>query len=89
MKPVKARWVAVAALAVISTVVSAKAETLKNIVLVHGAWVDASGWKAVYEHLIGKGFNVTMVQGARNLSLVMTLLQQSEFLTFKTAPHFS
>ena len=62
MKHVKARWAAVAALAVMSTVVSARAEPLKNIVLVHGAWVDASGWKAVYEHLIGKGFNVTMVQ---------------------------
>ena len=23
----------------------------KNIVLVHGAWVDGSGWKAVYEAL--------------------------------------
>ncbi len=62
MKPVKARWAAVAALAIILTAPSAGAETLKNIVLVHGAWVDASGWKAVYEHLIGKGFNVTMVQ---------------------------
>ena len=34
----------------------------KNIVLVHGAWVDASGWKPVYEILTKKGFNVTMVQ---------------------------
>jgi len=62
MKRFKASHVIVAALAVISTVASARAETIKNIVLVHGAWVDASGWKAVYEHLIGKGFNVTMVQ---------------------------
>ncbi len=52
----------VTALAVISPVTAASAETLKNIVLVHGAWVDASGWKAVCEHLINKGFNVTMVQ---------------------------
>ncbi len=62
MKRLKASLVIVAALAVISTVTSANAEMLKNIVLVHGAWVDASGWKAVYEHLIGKGFKVTMVQ---------------------------
>jgi pimeloyl-ACP methyl ester carboxylesterase len=34
----------------------------KNIVLVHGAWVDASGWKPVYEILTKEGFNVTMVQ---------------------------
>ena len=30
--------------------------------LVHGAWVDASGWNAVYEILINDGFNVPMVQ---------------------------
>jgi hypothetical protein len=27
------------------------AASLKNIVLVHGAWVDGSGWKPVYEIL--------------------------------------
>ena len=40
----------------------AHAEPVKNIVLVHGAWVDASGWKPVYEILSKEGFNVTMVQ---------------------------
>ncbi|MEJ0043955.1 MAG: alpha/beta hydrolase [Rhizomicrobium sp.] len=30
--------------------------------LVHGAWVDASGWKRVYEILVKDGFHVTMVQ---------------------------
>lgn len=35
---------------------------VKNIVLVHGAWVDASGWKAVYEILADDGYNVTLVQ---------------------------
>ena len=29
---------------------------VKNIVLVHGAWVDASGWKPVYEILIKDGY---------------------------------
>ena len=38
------------------------ADPLKNIVLVHGAWVDASGWKPVYEILSKDGFHVTMVQ---------------------------
>ena len=28
----------------------------------HGAWVDASGWKPVYEMLTEDGFLVTMVQ---------------------------
>src|SRR5262245_60250046 len=46
----------------ISTVVPAHADEVRNIVLVHGAWVDASGWKPVRDILVAKGFNVTMVQ---------------------------
>lgn len=53
---------AIAAALVISTAVPASAEPLKNIVLVHGAWVDASGWKPVYEILTKEGFHVSMVQ---------------------------
>jgi len=34
---------------------------IKNIVLVHGAWADGSGWEAVHQILTGKGFNVTIV----------------------------
>lgn len=41
---------------------AAHAEPLKNIVLVHGAWVDASGWKPVADILTAQGFAVTMVQ---------------------------
>lgn len=40
----------------------AAADPVENIVLVHGAWVDASGWKSVYDILDGQGFKVTMVQ---------------------------
>jgi pimeloyl-ACP methyl ester carboxylesterase len=35
---------------------------VRNIVLVHGAWADGSGWKSVYEILVKDGFNVSMVQ---------------------------
>ncbi len=35
---------------------------IRNIVLVHGAWADGSGWKAVYDVLIKDGFNVSIVQ---------------------------
>jgi len=45
-----------------SAVVPAGAGEVKNIVLVHGAWVDASGWKPVRDILVAKGFKVTMVQ---------------------------
>src|SRR5262245_65340059 len=62
MKRLKARLAFTAAIALFSTVAPAIAEPLKNIVLVHGAWVDASGWKPVYEILTKEGFHVTMVQ---------------------------
>jgi len=35
---------------------------VKNIVLVHGAFADGSGWKALYHLLTGKGYQVTIVQ---------------------------
>lgn len=35
---------------------------IKNIVLVHGAFVDGSGWKPVYNILIKAGYHVTIVQ---------------------------
>jgi pimeloyl-ACP methyl ester carboxylesterase len=35
---------------------------IHNIVLVHGAWADGSGWRGVYEILVKHGYNVTMVQ---------------------------
>jgi pimeloyl-ACP methyl ester carboxylesterase len=34
----------------------------RNIVLVHGAWADGSGWRGVYDILAKDGYNVTMVQ---------------------------
>jgi pimeloyl-ACP methyl ester carboxylesterase len=33
-----------------------------NIVLVHGAWVDGSGWQPVYDRLTRDGYHVTIVQ---------------------------
>jgi pimeloyl-ACP methyl ester carboxylesterase len=35
---------------------------IKNIVLVHGAFVDGSGWKPVYDILVKKGYRVSIVQ---------------------------
>ena len=35
---------------------------IRNIVLVHGAWADGSGWKGVYDILAKDGFNVSIVQ---------------------------
>lgn len=35
---------------------------IKNIVLVHGAFVDGLGWKPVYDILVKKGYHVIIVQ---------------------------
>ena len=44
---------------------AARAETsgeIKNVVLVHGGFVDGSGWRGLYEILKRDGYNVTIVQ---------------------------
>jgi pimeloyl-ACP methyl ester carboxylesterase len=35
---------------------------VRNVVLVHGAWADGSGWKGVYDILTKDGYNVSIVQ---------------------------
>src|ERR1700740_892780 len=35
---------------------------VRNVVLVHGAWADGSGWKGVYDILVKDGYNVSLVQ---------------------------
>lgn len=62
MKNVAASFAAVATLAMAVFAAPVNAAPLKNIVLVHGAWVDASGWRAVYDILIADGYKVSMVQ---------------------------
>ncbi len=37
---------------------------VKNIVLVHGAFLDGSGWEPVYHLLVKKGYKVTVAQHA-------------------------
>ncbi|RZS63547.1 pimeloyl-ACP methyl ester carboxylesterase [Agromyces ramosus] len=34
----------------------------KNVVLVHGAFADGSGWRGVYDNLTARGYRVTIVQ---------------------------
>ena len=35
---------------------------IKNVVLVHGAFADGSGWRGVYENLTARGYRVAIVQ---------------------------
>ena len=41
---------------------SAAVDAVKNIVLVHGANTDGSGWRGVYDILKKDGFHVSVVQ---------------------------
>ena len=52
--------IAAASLAVLSGA-PAIAAPVKNIVLVHGAWADGSGFKGVYDILTKDGYNVSVV----------------------------
>ena len=37
-------------------------QTVRNIVLVHGAFADGSGWRGVYDELSARGYRVAIVQ---------------------------
>jgi len=62
------RWLVVAALFVTTQLLAgfknanAQNAPVKNIVLVHGAFADGSGWRAVYDILTKKGYHVSIVQ---------------------------
>jgi pimeloyl-ACP methyl ester carboxylesterase len=51
-----------AAVASSTRCLEAQKPEVKNVVLVHGAWADGSGWKGVYDILVKDGFNVSIVQ---------------------------
>jgi pimeloyl-ACP methyl ester carboxylesterase len=57
-----ALMVAVAVPAMLASAPQALAEDIKNIVMVHGAWADGSGWRAIYDILKKEGYNVRIVQ---------------------------
>lgn len=47
----------------LATAASAQAaEGVQNIVLVHGAWVNGSGWKPVYDILTKDGYHVSVAE---------------------------
>lgn len=56
--------IAAASLALATTILSPvqAAPATKNVVLVHGGFVDGSGWQGVYNILKKDGYNVTIVQ---------------------------
>ncbi|MBB4233983.1 alpha/beta hydrolase [Rhizobium esperanzae] len=55
-------FTAALAFATTATAFTAEAAAVKNIVIVHGALADGSGWRKATEILEKRGFNVTIVQ---------------------------
>lgn len=57
---------AIAAAASLSAAGPAFAQTapegVKNVLLIHGAFADGSGWRGVYDNLTARGYRVTVVQ---------------------------
>lgn len=53
---------AVIAFSVLEGAIAQPVTGIKNVVIVHGAFADASGWESVFKILQSRGYNVTMVQ---------------------------
>src|SRR4051794_32037857 len=58
---------------------------VKNVVLVHGGFVDGSGWRGVYDLLTADGFNVSVVQN-QTLSLESDVETTSQVLDQQEGP---
>jgi hypothetical protein len=56
------------------------AHRVRNIVLVHGAWADGSGWKGVYGILVKDGLNSVSFKSQRHRSRTMSLLPNAFWL---------
>jgi len=52
---------------------------IKNVVLVHGAFADGSGWQGVYDQLVADGYRVAVVQNP-TLSLADDVAATSQVL---------
>jgi hypothetical protein len=58
MRPAKSVCVALLLLCSALWAQNQQAHGIRNIVLVHGAWADGSGWKRVYVTLVKDGYKV-------------------------------
>ena len=47
---------------------------MKNVVLVHGAFADGSGWRGVYDELMSRGYRVTIFISAALFMIVLGLV---------------
>ena len=58
---------------------------VRNVVLVHGGFVDGSGWRGVYDLLTADGFNVSVVQN-QTLSLQSDVATTHQVLDQQDGP---
>jgi len=58
---------------------------VRNVVLVHGGFVDGSGWRGVYDQLTADGFNVSVVQN-QTLSLDSDVETTTNVLDLQDGP---
>jgi pimeloyl-ACP methyl ester carboxylesterase len=58
---------------------------VRNVVLVHGGFVDGSGWQGVYDRLTADGFNVSVVQN-QTLSLESDVATTTNVLDLQDGP---
>ncbi len=82
--------VAVAATAVVllsAVVAPVRAESVKNVVIVHGAFADGSGWRQVAGILVKDGYTVSVVRSRLRHSLTMSQ-RRKECWSFNRAPPF-
>jgi hypothetical protein len=68
MKPMRAVrgmsqpvWIVILLLACGALSAQNQEHRTQNIVLVHGAWADGSGWKGLYDILVKDGYSVSIV----------------------------
>jgi pimeloyl-ACP methyl ester carboxylesterase len=57
----------------------------RNVVLVHGGFVDGSGWQGVYDALTAEGFRVSVVQN-QTLSLETDVVTTRNVLDLQVGP---
>ena len=95
MKPIRAvrgvsQSLCIAFLLFTCSVLSAQNQEhrVRNIVLVHGAWADGSGWKGVYDILVKDGYNVSIVQEPSDLSKSGAIKKTADGFTYLDPAQF-
>lgn len=62
-----------------------ESKTVKNVVLVHGGFVDGSGWQGVYKALKKNGYDVTIVQNS-TMSLADDVATTKRAIAMQSGP---